>query len=565
MRLRGFAILGFAMLMALAAFPGQTQAAAFTVTKTADTGDGTCDVDCSLREAIIAANSTPGADTITVPAGTYKLSRIGYEDGSVKGDLDISDDLVIIGAGASSTIISASGLIGLRERVIHILSGATVEISGVTVQGGNDPGFGGGIYNDGGTVTITNSTHSANALGGGIYNDGGTMHNSTRDNSASIREGGGIYSDGGTVTITNSTISDNSAGDWGGGILSRDSTLTITNSTIRDNSANNFGGGIFSRNSTMTITYSTISGNSAKDGGGISSDGKVVTITNGTISGNSANKDGGGIWNGSTLTLINSTINGNSSNTSGGGIFSHPLGTVTITNTIVGSNPTGGDCTGSITSGSHNIDSDGTCVTDGVNNDITADPLLDPLQNNGGPTLTHALLPGSPAIDAGHDAVCAAPPVNGVDQRGVSRPQGEACDIGAYELGITEACILDLTLHYKVVNANDPAADGKLTMDFEIGTQEPATWDLWVVIPGTGVFSVWSLPLPVIDPSVSPSLSFPLPSMGAIGFLTALSTSEGITCSDWATVDTGASSSAVPSISELRELLSGPSVALPNN
>ena len=518
MRLRGFAILGFAMLMALAAFPGQTQAAAFTVTKTADTGDGTCDVDCSLREAIIAANSTPGADTITVPAGTYKLSRIGYEDGSVKGDLDISDDLVIIGAGASSTIISASGLIGLRERVIHILSGATVEISGVTVQGGNDPGFGGGIYNDGGTVTITNST-----------------------------------------------ISDNSAGDWGGGILSRDSTLTITNSTIRDNSANNFGGGIFSRNSTMTITYSTISGNSAKDGGGISSDGKVVTITNGTISGNSANKDGGGIWNGSTLTLINSTINGNSSNTSGGGIFSHPLGTVTITNTIVGSNPTGGDCTGSITSGSHNIDSDGTCVTDGVNNDITADPLLDPLQNNGGPTLTHALLPGSPAIDAGHDAVCAAPPVNGVDQRGVSRPQGEACDIGAYELGITEACILDLTLHYKVVNANDPAADGKLTMDFEIGTQEPATWDLWVVIPGTGVFSVWSLPLPVIDPSVSPSLSFPLPSMGAIGFLTALSTSEGITCSDWATVDTGASSSAVPSISELRELLSGPSVALPNN
>ncbi|MCH7786706.1 MAG: hypothetical protein IIC22_04255 [Chloroflexi bacterium] len=86
-----------------------------------------------------------------------------------------------------------------------------------------------------------------------------------------------------------------------------------------------------------------------------------------------------------------------------------------------------------------------------------------------------------------------------------------------------------------------------------------------LVIPGTGVFSVWSLLLPVVDPSVFPTLSFPLPSMGTIGFLTVLSTSEGIICSDWATVDTGAPSSAVPSISELRELLPGPSVALPNN
>ncbi|MCH8109322.1 MAG: DUF11 domain-containing protein [Chloroflexi bacterium] len=117
-------------------------------------------------------------------------------------------------------------------------------------------------------------------------------------------------------------------------------------------------------------------------------------------------------------------------------------------------------------------------------------------------------------------------------------------------------CTLDITLGY---------ADGSLTMDFEVGTPEPATWSMWVVIPGTGVFSVWSLPLPVVDPSVFPTLSFPFPSIGTVGFFTALITSEGIICSDWATVDTGAPSSAVPSISELRELLPGPSVALPNN
>lgn len=106
-------------------------------------------------------------------------------------------------------------------------------------------------------------------------------------------------------------------------------------------------------------------------------------------------------------------------------------------------------------------------------------------------------------------------------------------------------CTLNLGLGY---------ADGTLTMDFELGTLEPATWDSWVVIPGTGVFPVWSLPMPVVDPSVSPSLSLPFPSIGTIGFLTALSTSEGITCSDSANVDTGTPSSSTPATEELREL-----------
>ncbi len=109
---------------------------------------------------------------------------------------------------------------------------------------------------------------------------------------------------------------------------------------------------------------------------------------------------------------------------------------------------------------------------------------------------------------------------------------------------ITPPCTLKLGLGY---------ADGTLTMDFELGTLEPTTWDLWIVIPGTGIFPIWSLSLLVVDPSVLPSLAFPFPSIGTIGFLTALSTSEGITCSDWATVDTGAPSSSTLAPEELRK------------
>ena len=156
MRLRAFTILGLAILIALTAFPGQVHAATFIVNKTADTNDGACDADCSLREAIIAANALAGVDTITVPAGTYILTIAGTgDDASETGDLDIADDLTIIGAGPSITIIDGGGL----ERVIEILPGSLVNISGVTIQNGNDSGMGGGIFNAG-TLTLINSAVS---------------------------------------------------------------------------------------------------------------------------------------------------------------------------------------------------------------------------------------------------------------------------------------------------------------------------------------------------------------------------------------------------------------------
>ena len=155
----------------------------------------------------------------------------------------------------------------------------------------------------------------------------------------------------------------------------------------------------------------------------------MLTLTDTTISGNSA-AQGGGIRSSTFvggLTLTNTTINNNTASGDGGGIFDQG-GTATLKNTIVSNSPSGGDCSGIITSSGHNLDSDGSCGLTGTGDLSSTNPLLGSLADNGGSTLTHALLPGSPAIDAGDDT--AAPPT---DQRGVARPKGAASDIGAYE------------------------------------------------------------------------------------------------------------------------------------
>ncbi len=164
------------------------------------------------------------------------------------------------------------------------------------------------------------------------------------------------------------------------------------------------------------------------------------TITNSTIYGNRmpgpGNNKGGGIAATGNVTITNSTIASNSISSSygwlrwGGGVYG---GTVTFKNTVLSSNWPN-NCEGAtVASGGNNIDSGDTCGFADATDLVNTDPLLDVLADNGGPTPTMALLPGSPAIDAGDDAVCAAAPVNGVDQRGNPRPQGTHCDIGAVE------------------------------------------------------------------------------------------------------------------------------------
>jgi len=253
-------------------------------------------------------------------------------------------------------------------------------------------------------------------------------------------------------------LSSGDSSSGGGGIYNLDGTLTLTNSTVSDNTANANGGGIWNSGA-LTLTNSTISGNnsdpvgagsfSSRVGGGIFNLGPgTLTIANSTVSGNTAGGGGGGIYDWAlgavvgSVTVINSTISGNTA-TGGGGLFNNTASIIKLINTIVANNPSNGDCRRhGVTSLGHNLDSDGTCGFNATGDKSNVNPKLGPLQDNSGPTWTHALLAGSPAIDAGNPAApgSEANACPDKDQRGIARPQdgngnGTArCDIGAYEL-----------------------------------------------------------------------------------------------------------------------------------
>jgi hypothetical protein len=248
---------------------------------------------------------------------------------------------------------------------------------------------------------------------------------------------------GQTVTISDLTIRNGLEGSFGGGILNGvGATLTITNSTLSGNTAG-FGGGTFD-SGTLTIVNSTVSGNTASQGGGTYSDGGgTLTITNSTISGNTAASAGGGSFNLRTLEIANSTLSDNSAD-SGGGISN--IGTVEIGDTILKAGALGANIAnngGTVTSHGHNVSSDnGGGFLNGPGDQINTDPMLGPLQNNGGPTFTHELLPGSPAVNAG-DPAFTPPPF--FDQRGLgfNRVVNGRIDIGSFEVQ-TQTVAIDL-------------------------------------------------------------------------------------------------------------------------
>jgi CSLREA domain-containing protein len=395
-------LVGLALVLALAALhlgPPPMAYAGTTITVNTTADELNDNGNCSLREAIQAANTDTavdncpagsGADTITLPAGTYTLTISGAgEDNNAKGDLDITDDLTINGAG--STIIDANQL----DRVLHVLSGVTVEVNGVTltngktVDGGASGGHGGGIYNAG-TLTLNNCavTNSTTGNGGDDAGTGGSGGHGG--------DGGGIHSTG-TMTLTNSTVMSNTTGvggsaagngghsGYGGGVYSS-GNLTLQDSTVRDNTTGaggssgvatggygGHGGGVYSsgnltiQGSTVRANTTGIGGSSTDGNGGNGGDGGGVynsnslTLQNSTVSGNIAGAggastnsngghggDGGGVYNSSSLTIENGTVSGNTAgkagspnNTGGDGGGIYNAGTLTLNNAAVTNNTTG--------------------------------------------------------------------------------------------------------------------------------------------------------------------------------------------------------------------------------
>ena len=236
---------------------------------------------------------------------------------------------------------------------------------------------------------------------------------------------------GKTVTISDLTIR-NGEGNFGGGILNGGgATLTITDSTLSGN-IGGFGGGIFNTG-TLTIVNSTVSGNTASEGAGIYN-GATSTITNSTFSGNAAPGAGGGCVNLGTLQIANSTLSDNSSGL-GGSVFN--IGTLQIGNTILNTGDSGANISnsgGTVTSLGYNLSSDdGGGFLTGPGDQINTDPMLGPLQDNGGPTFTHALLPASPAIDTG-DPNFTPPPFFDERGPGFDRVVNGRIDIGSFEV-----------------------------------------------------------------------------------------------------------------------------------
>lgn len=357
------------------------------------------DGDCSLREAIRSANldtavdqctAGNGADTILLTTGTYKLSLSNNgnpEDQSIKGDLDITDDVVIEGISANDTLINGNQV----DRVFHILGGSYVTIKNLTIKNGNSTTSGLG--------------------GGGILVEGSaqlSLSNIIITSNQSATVGGGIDNFGGSVIIIDSIIQNNQA-KIGGGIFN-DGTLDIYRTLIAYNTATGSGTDV--------------------DGGGLDNAGEAY-LENTTISNNSApSGSGGGVFNDGLIEFLNVTIAEND-----GGGFVHNAGAARFKNSLVAKNTTF-NCSGinKPTSLGNNLENTDSCNFNQTSDLVNVAPNISALQDNDGFSYTHALLSNSPAIDSGDNLDCPD-----TDQRTALRPADgnqddkAICDIGAFE------------------------------------------------------------------------------------------------------------------------------------
>ncbi|MGC2627649.1 MAG: choice-of-anchor Q domain-containing protein [Candidatus Udaeobacter sp.] len=357
----------------------QIHATTITVINNNDSGPG------SLRQALADAHES---DTID-----FGPALKGETITLTTAELGINKSITISGPGPN--LLAVSRLQNAPAfRIFNVVAGLTVVIQGLTISNGSatEFGCGGGILDEGSSLSLIDCTVSGNSTDG---------------------TGGGICADGNaTLTIDSSTVSGNYAGDYGGG-LANGGTLIINNSTLSDNRGEFAAGAILN---------------------GFNGEASL-TVSNSTLSGNTTQLHGGGIFNGGQSTLSNSTLSGNSGMTAGAIV--NRLGTLDIESTILNRGEVGPNIlndSGTVTSHGYNLSSDdGGGILNGPGDQINTNPVLGPLQNNGGPTFTHELLPGSPAIDAG-DPNFTPPPF--FDQRGQGFPRAVngRIDKGSFEV-----------------------------------------------------------------------------------------------------------------------------------
>jgi CSLREA domain-containing protein len=482
-----------------------------TVTTTLDANDGACTADhCSLRDAVIAANACAGHQTINVPAGGYSLTLLGAEeDLAATGDLDITEDVTILGEG----VPSIDGV--TKDRIFEIFSPAVVEIDHFILINGLAQ-LGGAIRSQG-ELTVTNSSIHNNSAevppggsgassGGGIFVEAGTtslINTQLFENFADY--GGGVHNFAtATFNMTGGLLAMNEASGWGGGLwnnmastanledveiarnttaergagIYNNGTLEANRITLNENVSDGDGGGVYNdENGEMYLTLAWFTNNNAQFGGALYNRGLLHLYQSSLTINSALGGLGGGAYNDgvdAALLMQNTTVSGNMivpfAAPGGSGIYNNSgdlrLEFVTMAyNNADGVNNNGGhvafrssilayhslgNCAGDAgDSQGYNLETGNTCGLIEPTDLVDTNPILEWLAMNGGVNLNHALNPASPAIDSGDPDRCIE-----IDQRGVTRPQGLGCDRGAYEAEMGEATPVSAPMALALENAN---------------------------------------------------------------------------------------------------------------
>ncbi|MDX1994026.1 MAG: RHS repeat-associated core domain-containing protein [bacterium] len=452
---------------------------------------------CTLREAIRAVNENQPSGTAAGECAAG-ADQDTVDFGDVRGEILLTSPLPVIqqnvilrGPGWLDLSLRRASDVASPFRILHV-RGAAVTIQGIAMLGGST-GSGGGIYNEGGTLTLRGTAvleNTATSSGGGLYNEGGIVlieRGSRLENNTAGSSGGAVYNRGGTVTFqTEAFVTGNTAQSSGGGIYNANNgKIFISQTTIRGNSAVGSGGGLHNAAGEIGLAQSLFSGNSAVNGAGVFNAG-AGSISSTTFSGNRASSAGGGLYTQSVVSINYSTFAANAADQTGGAVYSSAA--VNLSNSILAYSTAGGNCAGAVNSAGYNIADDASCNLAGTGDRPATNPLLDPIaSDNGGFTLSHALLPGSPALDTANPQNCTAPQSR--DQRGVFRGLGSGCDIGAFErLPYAEETVVT----GRILDAND--AEMNITTPLRGALVRHIQTGLFVRTDANGYFRIAGLP-----------------------------------------------------------------------